>query len=71
LARSPGIRLIDLTRDHLRLVAQLRARIGIHTPDALQLAASLAAQCSTFVTNVRRLPAMPGLNILQLSAYEA
>lgn len=71
LTRSPGIRLIDLTRDHLRLAAQLRARIGIHTPDALQLAASLVAKCSTFVTNDRRLPTLPGLSIVQLSAYEA
>lgn len=71
LARSPGIRLIDLTRDHLRLAAQLRAGFGIQTPDALQLAASLAARCSTFVTNDRRLPTVPGLNVVQLSASEA
>jgi predicted nucleic acid-binding protein len=71
LTRSPGIRLIDLSRDHLRLAAQLRARIGIHTPDALQLAASLVANCSTFVTNDRRLPALLGLSIVQLRGYES
>jgi predicted nucleic acid-binding protein len=71
LARSPGIRLIDITRDPLRLAAQLRAGFGFQTLDALQLAASLAAQCSTFVTNDRRLPTVPGLSVVQLSAYEA
>lgn len=71
LTRSPGIRMIDLTRDHLRLGAQLRAAIGIQTPDALQLATSLATKCSTFVTNDRRLPAVPGIGIVQLSSYLA
>jgi predicted nucleic acid-binding protein len=69
LTRSRGVRMLDITRDHLRLAAQLRAATGIATPDALQLAASLASKCSSFVTNDRRLPAVPGLTILQLSAY--
>jgi predicted nucleic acid-binding protein len=69
LTRSPGVRMIDLTRDHLRLAAQLRAALGVQTPDALQLATSLATKCSTFVTNDRRLPPVPGLGIVQLSRY--
>jgi predicted nucleic acid-binding protein len=63
--------MIDLTRDHMRLAAQLRARTGIATPDALQLAACLAIRCSAFVTNDRRLPAIPGLRIIQLREYGA
>jgi predicted nucleic acid-binding protein len=69
LTRSRGVRMFDLTRDHLRLAAQLRAATGVATPDALQLAASLAAGCSAFLTNDRRLPAVPGLRIVQLGAY--
>jgi predicted nucleic acid-binding protein len=69
LTRSRGVRMLDLTRDHLRLAAQLRAATGVATPDALQLAASLAAGCSAFLTNDRRLPAVPGLRIVQLGAY--
>jgi predicted nucleic acid-binding protein len=61
--------MIDLTRDHLRLAAQLRAATGVATPDALQLAASLAAGCSAFLTNDRRLPTVPGLRIVQLGTY--
>ena len=69
LTRSRGVRMVDLTRDHLRLAAQLRAATGVATPDALQLAASLAAGCSVFLTNDRRLPAVPGLRIVQLGGY--
>ena len=71
LTRSRGLRLIDISRDLVRAAAQLRATIGVKTPDALQLAAALLAGCKTFVTNDRRLPAVPGLNVLQLSAYVA
>jgi predicted nucleic acid-binding protein len=69
LTGSPGVRLVDLSRDHLCLAAQVRAASSAATPDALQLAASLATRCSAFVTNDRRLPAIPGLRVIQLGAY--
>ncbi len=71
LSRSRGIRLIDLTRAHLRAAARLRAATGLRTPDALQLAAALGAGCTAFVTNDRRFPPVPGLSIVQLGAYAA
>ena len=70
LTRSRGVRMVDLTRNHLRLAAQLRASTGVGTPDALQLAASIAYRCAAFVTNNRRLPTVPGLRIIQLRAYD-
>jgi predicted nucleic acid-binding protein len=69
LTRSRGVRMMDLTRDHLRLGAQIRAATGADTPDALQLATSLASKCSAFVTNDRHLPAVSGLRVIQLRAY--
>ena len=69
LTRGRGVRMVDLTRDHLRLAARLRAATGATTPDALQLSVSLTARCSAFVTNDRRLPTVPGLKIVQLSTY--
>lgn len=66
LTRSRGLRLVPLDRAHLRIAAQLRARYAVRTPDALQLAAALATQCSALVTNDRRLPAILGLPVLQL-----
>jgi predicted nucleic acid-binding protein len=71
LTRSRGVRLIDLTRDHLRVAAQIRAATGARTPDALQLAAALGEGCRSFVTNDLRLPPVPGLRIVQLTAYVA
>jgi predicted nucleic acid-binding protein len=66
LTRGRGIRMVDLNRNHMRLAAQLRAVTGAATPDALQLATSLATGCSSFLTNDRRLPSVPGLKVVQL-----
>jgi len=69
LTRSRGIRLVEATRDHFRAAAQLRAATGVKTPDALQLVAAISAGCKAFVTNDRRLPDIPGIQILQLRSY--
>jgi predicted nucleic acid-binding protein len=69
LARGRGLRLVELDRSLLRAAAHLRARHRIRTPDALQLTAALAAGCTAFVTNDRRLPDIPGLRILDLARY--
>jgi len=67
--RSRGVRVAEISRDHLRAAAQLRAATGVQTPDSLQLVAALAAGCTAFLTNDRDLPTIPGLRILQLSSY--
>ena len=69
LTRSRGVRVVDVSRDQLRAAAQLRAATGMKTPDALQVAAALSAECRTFLTNDRGLPPVPGLRIVQLSSY--
>jgi predicted nucleic acid-binding protein len=69
LTRSRGIRLVELSRDQLRAAAQLRAATRVKTPDALQLVAAIGAGCTTFLTNNRRLPLVPGLRILELGSY--
>jgi predicted nucleic acid-binding protein len=69
LARGRGLRLVDLDRPLLRAAAHLRARYGLRTPDALQIAAALAGGCTAFLTNDRRLPDIPGLRVLDLDRY--
>ena len=69
LTKSRGLRLVDLDRDFLRAVAQLRAATRVKTPDAIQLTAAIATGCSVFLTNDSRLPKVPGLRILQLDDY--
>lgn len=69
LTRGRGIRMVDITRDQLRVAAQLRALSAIKTPDALQLACALTSQCRTFVTNDRGLPQIPDMRVIELKAY--
>lgn len=69
LTGSRGVRVTEISRDHLRAAAQLRAATGAKTPDSLQLVAALASNCEAFVTNDRDLPAVPGIRIIQLSSY--
>jgi predicted nucleic acid-binding protein len=69
LTRSRGVRMVGLDRDQLRAAAQLRAATGVKLPDALQLTAAIGAGCRSFLTNDRRLPEIPGLQILQLASY--
>jgi predicted nucleic acid-binding protein len=69
LSHSRGLRLVDLDRSLLRGAAHLRATLSVKTPDALQLAAALMTGCTSFVTNDRALPRVPGLRIVQLRDY--
>ena len=69
LTQSRGVRVADISRDHLRAAAQLRAATRFKTPDSLQLVAAMAAGCTVFLTNDRDLSAIPGIRILQLSSY--
>ena len=69
LTRSRGVRMAEISRDHLRAAAQLRAVTGLKTPDSLQLVAALARGCTIFLTNDRELPTVSGIRILQLASY--
>lgn len=71
LTQSSGIQIVDISRDQLLAAAQLRAAAAVKTPDALQLAAALSSECTSFITNDRRLPTVPGLQIRQLDSYAA
>lgn len=69
LTKSQGLRLVDLDREFLRSVAQVRAATRAKTPDAMQLAAAMAAGCLVFLTNDDRIPALPGLRVVLLDDY--
>ena len=69
LTRSRGLRFIDVDRPLLKAAAQLRAAFNLKPPDAIQVAAAMVANCSSFLTNDRRIPGLPGLKILQLKNY--
>jgi predicted nucleic acid-binding protein len=69
LTRGRGVRLAPLTRSVLRAAAYLRATTNLKTPDAMQIAMATTHGCSVFLTNDRRLPAIPGLRIVTLDSY--
>jgi predicted nucleic acid-binding protein len=66
LTQSRNVHLVDVDAHQLRAAAQLRAAFRFRTPDALQVAAALSRRCTTLITNDRDLPAIPGLEIVQL-----
>jgi len=69
LTNSRGLRFVEIDRRLLRAAAQLRAVFRLKPPDAIQVAAALVRNCRVFVTNDRRIPSVPGLEILQLKDY--
>jgi len=50
--------------------ADLRARYGLRTPDALQIATALAAGCTALLTNDARLQRVTDLRVLVLDELE-
>lgn len=69
LAGSRGLTMMELKLEVLRTAARLRAAVRVKTPDALELATAFLGGCTSFVTNDRSLPELPGLTILQLSDF--
>lgn len=69
LTNSRGLRFIEVDRRLLKAAAHLRAAFMLKPPDAIQMAAALVGGCNSFLTNDRRIPTVPGLNILQLKNY--
>jgi predicted nucleic acid-binding protein len=69
LTHSRGLRFIEVDRHLLKAAAQLRATFKLKPPDAIQVAAALVGECKSFLTNDRRIRAVPGLKILQVKDY--
>lgn len=69
LGNSRGLDLIPLERSLLRGAARLRALRGTRAADSLHLVTAMATRSTAFVTDDRRLPALPGVRVLQLADY--
>jgi predicted nucleic acid-binding protein len=61
LVRFPNLHLVEINRDTARHAARLRARFGLRTPDALQVAAVLDQGATALVTNDLGLRHLSGL----------
>jgi predicted nucleic acid-binding protein len=69
LTKGRGLTLVSIELSVIRLAAEIRGATSVRTADALQLATALLTSCKTFLTNDRRLPALPGIQVLQLDAF--
>ena len=69
LTTSQGLRFVEVDRRLLKAAAQLRAMFKFKPPDAIQVAAALVSDCKSFLTNDRKIPAVPSLKFLQLKNY--
>lgn len=69
LLDSPGLTALEITHDISELAAGLRARHGLRTPDAIQLASALTAKADYFLTNDAALKKVHGINVLLLDDF--
>lgn len=65
---SAGVVVLDVDMDIARRAAELRARHGVRTADAIHLATALAAGASAFVTTDRRLARVKEIEVRVLKA---
>jgi predicted nucleic acid-binding protein len=70
LLYSPNFEVVPIDLDVAERAADLRARYGLRTPDALQIAAALSSGCEAFVTNDSKLQRVSELRILVLDNLE-
>jgi len=66
LMHSQNLKFVELSVPVLRNAARLRARKKIRTPDAIQLAAAIHVNCSSFLTNDRKILSEPEIKVVQL-----
>lgn len=71
LLDSQQVKTLVIDAAMARRAIALRARHNLRVPDALQIAAALEAGATAFVTNDRRLEAVPDLTVLVLDDYLA
>jgi predicted nucleic acid-binding protein len=67
LLNSVNLDVIAIDVHVAQVAAELRAQFAIRLPDALQLAAAMAAGCDAFVTNDRALKQVTDLSVIVLA----
>ena len=66
LCNSPTIDILEINVEISKKSAWLRAKYGLKTPDAIQLATALYASADYFLTNDSRLKAVKEIEVLVL-----
>ncbi len=69
LTRFPGLTLVDAGVEVMERMADLRARYGLATPDAIHLGTALAWGARAFVTNDLRLRQVQEIEVILLAEW--
>lgn len=64
LRTSRVLTVLPITRDVLVAAATLRAGSSLKLPDAIHAATSIAANCTTHLTNDHRFASIPNLQVM-------
>jgi predicted nucleic acid-binding protein len=67
LLHASQVTIVPVSETIAEEAAQLRARHGLRTPDAIQMATAIRSGASSFLTNDSRLPAFASLKTLVLN----
>ena len=67
LRHTPDVQMVPITQAVLEEAANLRATLGLRTPDAIHLATALLNGCVLLVTNDRAFRRVPDLAVTVLS----
>jgi predicted nucleic acid-binding protein len=59
--------VVPVNRDIIIGSARLRSASAVRLPDAIHVATALAAGCSVFLSEDKRIPSPPGLQLLKIS----
>lgn len=67
LQSSEGLEVVPVSREVLIEAARWRAVANLRLPDAIHGATAILTGCETFLTNDRRLAALPSIEVVLLS----
>lgn len=67
---TAGVTLVSVNKNIARTAAELRAKYGLKTPDALHVATALETGCQAFLTNDKGLKQVSEIPILVLEELE-
>jgi len=70
LLDSVGLEILDVNKAIARRAAELRARYGLRTPDAMQIATALSQNCEAFLTNDTGFKRVTELRVLLIDELE-
>jgi len=69
LGKSAHIELIDLNPEIAEISAEIKAKNGIRTPDAIQIGTSIHCKADYFLTNDKRLRSVNEITVIILNDF--